>query len=100
MKTIYRYRFPEGAPMEDVELTLLMAAFGVQSLHGEVQTALDAAHALDLPKRTCDIDASTAVGRDLNKLFAGFLRREFGDDCFTVERIDGAAPAAPPAAVA
>ena len=36
--------------------------------------------------RKCVIDSSTAVGRDLNKLFVGFLQREFGEDAFHVER--------------
>jgi hypothetical protein len=91
-KALYRYEFPEAAPIEEVEITLLLAAFGVESLHGEVQARLDAAHAFDPDKRTCVIDASTPVGHDLNKLFAGFLRREFGTGCFTVERLDGTAP--------
>jgi hypothetical protein len=99
-KPLYRYQFSEAAPIEEVEITLLMAAFGVESLHGEVQARLDAAHAFDPEKRTCVIDASTPVGRDLNKLFAGFLRREFGDACFTVERLDGAMPPRAAAAVA
>jgi hypothetical protein len=97
---IYRYRFPEAAPMEEIEITFLMAVFGVESLHGEVQTCLDAEHLLDLEKRTCVIDASTPVGCDLNKLFAGYLRREFGEDAFSVERLDGAARTETPAAVA
>ena len=34
------------------------------------------------------IDAGTPVGRDLNRLFVGFVGREFGADAFTVERIE------------
>jgi len=89
-QVFYCYHFPEAAPMEEIELTFLLAAFGVESLHGEVQTRLHAGHALDCEQRTCVIDASTPVGRDLNRLFAGFLRREFGDGCFTVERLASA----------
>ena len=46
-----------------------------------------AAHAVDASKRSCVVDASTAVGRDLNRLFAGFVTREFGADSFEVERV-------------
>ena len=99
-KALYRYQFPETAPIEEVEITLLLATFGVESLHGAVQARLDAAHAFDPEKRSCVIDASTPVGRDLNRLFAGFLRREFGDACFTVERLDAITPTQAATAVA
>ena len=33
------------------------------------------------------IDASTPVGRDLNRVFIGFLTREFGPGSFRVERV-------------
>ncbi len=95
-KLIYRYQFAEATPMEEVELTLLMADFGVESLFGEVQMRLDAGHAFDAARRACVIDATTRVGRAFNKLFAGYLRREFGADAFTVERLD-ARPTAPAA---
>ena len=39
------------------------------------QTRLDAAHVFDVDRHTCVIDASTPVGRDLNRLFAGFIQR-------------------------
>ena len=47
-----------------------------------------AAPALDAESRTCVIDAGTAVGFDLNRLFVGFVRREFGEDAFRVQRVD------------
>ena len=34
---------------------------------------------------------TTAVGRDLNRLFVGFVRREFGPDSFRVTRVEPAA---------
>ena len=67
---------------------LLLAVLATESLHGEAQTRLDAAHYLDLTKRACVIDAGTPVGRDLNRLFTGFLNREFGAEAFDVERVD------------
>jgi hypothetical protein len=84
---VYRYVFAEGVPLEEVEASLLLALFGVESLHGESQTRLDAGHVFDPEKRTCLIDGGTDVGRDLNRLFVGFVRREFGEDSFSVERI-------------
>lgn len=88
----YRYEFAPGAPIEEIEASLLLALMGVESLHGAVRTRLDAAHYFDADERTCVIDASTRVGVDLNKLFAGFLSREFGPDAFRVERQLGPKP--------
>lgn len=84
----FQYEFIPSVSIVEVERSLLLAVLGVECLHGETQTRLDASHALDAPHRACVIDASTDVGRDLNRLFAGFLRREFGADSFTVARVD------------
>ena len=86
-RDVYRYAFTAEVPVEEVEASLLLAVFATESLHGESQTRLDTAHFFDPTKRACVIDANTAVGRDLNRLFIGFVSREFGPDAFTVERI-------------
>lgn len=92
---LYRYAFAEAVPLEEVEATVVLALFGVESLFGESQTRLDARHFLDAQKRACVIDAGTAVGRAFNKLFTGFLAREFGPGAFRVERLS--APGLQPA---
>lgn len=86
-KELYRYAFTPDAPIEEVEASLLLAILATESLHGESQVRLDAAHYFDPAKRACAIDAGTPVGRDLNRLFTGFMGREFGPDAFTVERV-------------
>jgi len=92
----YRYVFCDEVPIEDIEASLLLAIFATESLHGESQVRLDVSHFLDTDRRVCVIDSGTAVGQDLNRLFVGFMRREFGEDSFRVERVD--VPAAPVAA--
>ncbi len=87
-KQLYRYTFTAEAPIEEVEASLLLAVMATESLHGESQTRLDVAHFLDPTKRACVIDAGTPVGRDLNRLFVGFMGREFGEDAFRVERVE------------
>ena len=86
-RDLYRYTFVGVVPREDIQASLLLAIWATESLHGEAQVRLDAAHYFDPDRRACVIDAATPVGRDINRLFVGFLRREFGDDCFRVERI-------------
>jgi hypothetical protein len=95
-KELYRYAFTADVPLEEIEASLLLAVLAAESLHGESQVRLDVAHFLDTDGRACVIDAGTAVGRDFNRLFVGFMRREFGEDSFRVERVD--VPAAPVAA--
>jgi hypothetical protein len=89
---LYRYTFAPDAPIEEVESSLLLAILAAEGLHGEADVRLDAAHYFDAAGRTCVIDATTPVGRDLNRLFVNFLRREFGEDCFQVERATRARP--------
>jgi hypothetical protein len=87
-KDIYRYSFPPPVPLDEVEATLLLAIWGAESLHGESQVRLDATHLLDRDRRAVVIDAGSPAGRDVNRLFVGFVRREFGDDAFRVERLE------------
>src|SRR5262249_60319146 len=84
---VYRYVFTDVVPAVEVETTLVLSIFGVESLHGESQARLDVQHVLDVQKRTVVIDASTPAGRDLNRLFVGFMTREFGPGSFRVERV-------------
>jgi hypothetical protein len=84
---VYRYTFAERVSVDELEDSLALAVLAAESIHGEAQVRLDAAHFLDPQGRACVLDAATSVGRDLNRLFAGFLTREFGPDAFTVHRV-------------
>jgi len=96
--TVYRYRFEDNVPAVDVENTLVLSIFGIEVLHGESQTRLDVGHAFDAARRVVVIDASTPVGIDLNRLFTGFMTREFGPGSFRVERVPKMAETEPVAA--
>jgi hypothetical protein len=87
-KELYRYEFQPDVPLEEVEASLLLAVLATESLHGESQVRLDASHYLDPDRRACVIDGGTPVGRDFNRLFIGFIRREYGEDAFRVERVE------------
>ena len=94
MNDAYRFRFSPDVPAEEVRGSLLLALFAVESLHGESQVQLDAGHDFDVEGRVLVIDATTAVGRDLNRVFCGFLRREFAAEALSVERVRANAEAA------
>lgn len=84
---VHRYCFAPSVAPEDIEGTLLLAFVGVEALYGESRVRLDAGFSLDPATRVCVLDASTEVGRDLSKLFLGFLRSQLGQDAFRVERL-------------
>jgi hypothetical protein len=88
-ETVYRYEFAPAVALDEVEETLVLAILATESLHGEAQVRLDAAHLLDRERRACVIEADTAVGRDFNRLFTGFIRHEFGEYSFAVARVEG-----------
>jgi hypothetical protein len=85
---IFRYTFAPSVSAEELEATLLLTILAAESLHGATQVRLYAAHAFDANRRVCVIDARSEVGRDINRLFAGFVQREFGEDLFRVERVE------------
>jgi hypothetical protein len=86
--TANRYTFADGADIEDVEASLLMAILAAEALHSAAQVRLDAAHFFDAASRACVISADTDVGRDVARLFVSFLEREFGPTAFSVERVE------------
>jgi len=84
--TCIRFVFDPSVPLEDVVATLLLARWGAESLHGEPVVALEAPHRLDPRTHECVIEAAGAAGRDLVRLFYGYLRRELAPSLFRVER--------------
>jgi len=94
--TTYRYTFADTIPLSEVQDTLILALLAAEAVHGSAQVRLDAEYHLDLTGHACEIAGDTIIGRDLNRLFIGFLQREFGADAFRVERV--AAESAQPAA--
>jgi hypothetical protein len=88
MQTVmYRYRFAPTVLFEQFEATLWLALLATTCVHGPAQVGLEAKLAINGTKRSCAIDASTPVGRDLNRRFAELVRARFASDAVTVERL-------------
>jgi len=83
---LVRFIFDKTASMEEVEGTLHLARLAVESLHGEDRVRMDAKFAIDRAAHTCMIDAACEVGRALALIFAGYVRREFGEEAVRMER--------------
>jgi hypothetical protein len=87
-QTVFRYTFDRDIPLEEVEASILLAAMGCEGLHGPIDAMLHAGYFLDKSKRACVLDASSPIGRDFNRMFTGFLNREFSADAYCVELVE------------
>lgn len=88
MSDVYRYEFLNHIEPVEIEAAILLSILAAEDLHGQTQTLLGVAYYFDADDRTCVVDATSEAGRDFNRLFAGFVRREFGEASFRVDRID------------
>lgn len=84
---VYRYRFGKEIPVTDAKEALFLAAMASESLHGRARVQLEASFRFDVDERTCVVDAGTDVGRDIARVFTGYLTSEFGEGSFRVERV-------------
>jgi membrane-bound lytic murein transglycosylase B len=91
--SIQKYSFSDAKQFASVQTTLLLAIWATESIYGEAVVRLDTSHVIDEAAWTVEIDRSTRVGWTLNKLFVGFLVREYGPGAFQVERRMEAVPA-------
>jgi hypothetical protein len=84
---IHRYEFASSVPLAEVEATLTLSLLAAEGLHSQSRLALEAAYTIDAEDGTIVIEAKGRAGQDLNRLFTGFLTREFGPSGFRVERL-------------
>lgn len=87
-KPQYNYKSKEGASINEIGDLLFLAALAVESLHGRSSLRLDGTFQLQKPERICQISASTQVGRDIARIFTGFLCHQIGKKSFEVRLIN------------
>ena len=87
-REVFRYSFDPEISMQEVEETLHLSILAVEGLHGESQVRLDASYCIAPEKHVLVVDASTAVGSDLARIFTSFAIREFGYDAFSVRQAE------------
>lgn len=92
--TTYRFEFSRRVSTSSVESSLIVAVWCCESLHGESQVLMDGRYDWRKHERLLFIDASTDVGKDLNKLFLGLILREFDDQMFAVCPVEPASDVA------
>ncbi|QDV25956.1 hypothetical protein [Aureliella helgolandensis] len=87
IREIYRYAFDKSVDAREAEATLLVAVIAAEALHGPSAIRMNGRYRFDATSRNCEIDGGSEVGQDLNRLYVGFLNREFGPSSFSVQRI-------------
>lgn len=80
----YCYTFQPDVNLDDVDSALLLAMFAVESLHG-AQAFLDHNVQFDRDERKLFVEARTDSQKDCNRILAGYLRAELGDEGFDVD---------------
>ena len=83
----YRYYFDESVPAQEIVDTLLLSILAVESLYGPDRAREESKFTMDEERRTCVIEASTEVGRALDRIFAGFAVTEYGELLIQAERL-------------
>lgn len=86
-REIYKYEFSPNLPIQEVERSLALSVLTTESLHGRSQVRMDASFFVDKERHACIVDAETQVGRDIARIFTGYLTREFGEAAFKVKRL-------------
>lgn len=84
--SMVKFAFKDSVSMPEVEATLRLALLAVQSLHGEDRLRLEAHVQVNHTRHLCLIDTAPEVGQTLAVIFAGYVRREFGEDAVLIER--------------
>ncbi len=87
MNDSWCFTLERSVPVADAEMTLHLAMLAVEGLAGRARVRLDGRYRIDFDRHAIHIDAGSRVGRMVARIFANFLRREFGEDAFRVERI-------------
>jgi hypothetical protein len=80
--------------MPEVEGTLRLAQLAAESLVGAERLRLEAAVSASEDGRVIVIDQSGKAGRMLALIFAGYARREFGNEMTVRHEVDAVAPSA------
>lgn len=83
-RTTYHFTFASAVPMDAVEDALLLAAISADAVADDADGARRTTHVLDDRSRTCVIDARTASGAALVRVFFAYVVGMLGLRAFRV----------------
>ena len=86
IRDIYRFHFDNSVSLDGIEKALAISVIAVEAIYGEAAMRIDGVFGVDRRSRTCTIDRETDLGRDLAKVFTGFLRLSMNPGRYEVEQ--------------
>lgn len=89
---VYRFTFDKGIALAEAEATLHLAMIAAEGLFSSALVRMDVSFAVDEPRRSLTVDGSTPVGSAVVRMFTSLLLREFGENAFTVRRVEAPSP--------
>ena len=89
---VYRFTFPEDAPLDQAEMTLHLSIFAVEGLFGAARVRLEFSYFIDEDSRLILVDGTNAVGTMIVRIFTNLLLRELGENGFHVRPVRAEVP--------
>jgi hypothetical protein len=89
MRTVCKFRFPDGTDRNVIETQIAMAITAAECTYGHPKVRICAAYLISPNKPEIAIDVSTEVGEHIAQTLTGLIMRQFWEDGFSVERIYG-----------
>ena len=86
-RKVYRFRFSSKVPPRRAEETLFLAFFAAEGIHGVRRVRRESGYLFDRKTRTCVVEASTAVGDTVVRVYSRLLDLEFGEGSYRVESV-------------
>ena len=87
---VYRFAFPNLPSLLMAQMTLQLAMVAAEGLFGKTVVCMDVSYYVHAPRNVILIDATTAVGASLVRIYTALLIDELGEDAFTVRRVESA----------
>ena len=85
---ILRCKFSAEIPIVDARNFLLLSILATESIHGHTSVRMNMRFYLDEEKHCCVFDVSNEVGTHASRIFTGFLSEQFGDESFSIEKVE------------
>ena len=90
MKTVCRFKFPDGTTREFIEASMASAIFNAECVFGKPRVRVSGiAYYVSDHSPQCVIDVSNEVGEHVAQVFTGIMINTLGEEKFQVRRIEG-----------
>lgn len=90
MRTVCKFKLPDGTTKEFIEVSIAMAIFNAECVYGKARVRVSGvAYYVAEDGPGCVIDVSTEVGEHVAQVFTGMMMNVLGEDKFRVIRIEG-----------